>query len=310
MEAKISSLFQKALNLSISNLWRNKILSLATIFVIATILFIFNIILAINFITNDALENLNQKVDLVVYLQESTTLSQANQISEQLNSIEGVINVEYTSKDQALQQIEKTHPDITTAFKKYSLGNPLPASLNITTTHPSYHLQIAEFLEQDQFQAYLSSIISNDTNGNSAILTSVSRNLLSVTNFANQLIFWLILIFLIGGALIILNAIQITIFNRKKEVEVMKLVGASYWFIRLPFIIESIIYGICAVIVSFVMLAVLAKSMNIEQTSLFDFYTNIEFYKIFLSEIIITMLLSIFAAMIAVHEYLHTKALH
>lgn len=301
-QPKASYLLGKGFKLSLSNIWRNKVLSLATIFVTGTIIFIFNIILAINFIAQDALSDLNKKIDVTVYLKESTSYDQAQNLMSEISSFEGVENVSYTSKEDALMQIKTTHPDISLAFEKYSLGNPLPASLNITTTDPQYHQAIANSLAQDKYQIYLSNVITNNSAGNSSIISSVSKNLLKLSDFTHQIIFWLILIFVLGGALIILNALQITIFTRKKEISVMRLVGASNWFIRLPFIIESIIYGVLAVVISFIMLFVLSKNIQIE-------IAGINFYVIFLIELVATIALSIFSSIIAIHEYIQKDLL-
>lgn len=298
------TLFKKGFCLSLSNLWRNKFLSLATIFVIGIIIFIFNVILAVNFIAKNALNDLSKKIDIVLYLKESSTYSDAQEIMQDIELLEGVEKVTYTSKEDALEKLKKTHPDISLAFEKYSLGNPLPSSLNVTTTHPKYHEEIASILNQDKYKAYLSNIITSDDSANNTIITSVSKNLLELTNFAQQIIFWIIIIFIIGGSLIILNALQITIFNRKKEIEVMKLVGAPRWFIKLPFLMESFFYGMFAVCISFVMLFILSKKIQISETTLWNYYSGIEFYKIFIIELISTIILSILSSMIAVHEYL------
>ncbi len=298
------TLLKKGFNLSLSNIWRNKFLSIATIFVIGIIIFIFNIILAVNFIAKDALNDLNKKIDIVVYLKETTTYEEAQNLLQDIELFEGVEKVVYTSKEDAIAKLKITHPDISLAFEKYSLGNPLPSSLNITTIHPKYHETIASTLNENKYKGYLSDIITNEDSSGSTIITSVSKNLLELTNFAHQIIFWMIIIFLIGGSLIILNALQITIFNRKKEIEVMKLVGASHWFIKFPFLIESIFYGIFAVCVSFAMLFILSKKIQISETTLWSYYTGIEFYKIFIAEILLTTLLSIISSMVAVHEYL------
>jgi len=312
MSSKTSklSLAEKALKLSISNLWRNKFLSIATIFVMGTIIFIFNIILAINFIAEEALDDLSKKIDVIAYVKESTTYEEALTVMNDLKEQEGVENAHYTSKEDAINQIEKTHPEISSAFSKYDLGNPLPASINITTTHPDYHPQVAEFLAQPRYSVHLSNVVtSSEDPEENAIISSVTKNLLGVTDFAKQIIFWLIIIFVIGGALIVFNALQITIFNRKQEISVMKLVGASHWFIRLPFIIESIIYGLLALGLSFLMLLALSQRIQIQDTSLWQFYTNIQFYKIFLAELVATISLSIISSMLAVHEHLQTKLL-
>lgn len=308
-KTSISNLIGKGISLSFHNIWRNKFLSLATIFVIGTIIFIFNVILAVNFIAKEAIQDLSEKIDIVVYMKESTSLTESQSIAQDLEMLEGVVSVEYTSKENALNQLKLTHPDISLAFEKYGLGNPLPASLNITTEHPRYHESVAQFLDKDKYKAQLSNIITTGDSSTNSIITSVSKNLSNVTNFAQQIIFWLIMIFVIGGVLIILNALQITIFHRKKEIEVMKLVGSSHWFIRFPFLIESIIYGVLAVGISFIMLLILSKNIQISETSLWNYYSGIEFYKIFLAELVITVLLSIFSSMVAVHDYLSKSLL-
>lgn len=289
-------LLETSLRLGLNNIWRNKVLSLATIFVTATILFIFNIILTVNFIASSALTDLNKKIDLTIYLKEDTTYEQAQIIIKDLSNLEGVENAIYTSKQDALEKIKSIHPDISLTFEKYDLENPLPASIDITTSHPKYHPIVSEFLQQDKYQIYLGNIVTNDNN----IISNVSKNLLELTNFTQQIIFWLILTFILGGSLIIINALQITIFSRKKEIGVMKLVGASNWFIRAPFLIESTIYGTLAVILSFIMLSILSGKIN---------YDVIKFPTIFLVELAITILLSIFSATVAIHEHLQKDIL-
>ena len=295
------NLLEKGIKFSLNNIWRNKVLSIATIFVMGIIIFIFNIILAINFIAQDSLETLSQKIDIIVYLKESTTFSDAEKISNEILELEGIENVQYTSKQDALEQIKETHPDLSVAFEKYQLGNPLPSSLSITTIHPQYHTSIADFLSQDKYQTYLSNIVTNDDSKNNGIISSVSKNLLQVTNFTHKVIFWLIITFIVGGTLIILNAIQLAIFTRKKEISIMKLVGASHWFIRLPFLIESIIYGILAVIVGFSMLIILSQKIQIPITP------DIKFTTIFLIELAGTIVLSALSSFIAVHEHLRKQ---
>jgi cell division transport system permease protein len=302
-------LFEKSFKLSLSNIWRNKVLSLATIFVMGTILFIFNIILSINFITQNAITDLSKKVDITVYLKETTTEEQAQGIIKDLQGIKEISNVAYTSKAQALEQIKTTHPDLSLSFEKYNLGNPLPASLNITTTNPKYHQAVADFLAQEKYQIYLSNLITNNLGDSKSItdnniITSVSKNLIKLSDFTDQVIFWLIITFLLGGALIILNALQITIFTRKHEISVMKLVGASHWFIRSPFLIEGIIYGVLAVALSYAMFFTLTQQIRIEETAFWGYYAGINFFRIFLIELIGTILLGIFSSSIAIHEYL------
>lgn len=298
------NLIKRGLSLAISNVWRNKFLSVATIFVMAVILLIFNTILLVNFISKDALSDLNKKIDIVAYLKESTTYEQSVAIINDLKSVEGVESAIYFSKDDALKQINKLHPDISNAFEKYNLGNPLPASINIKTIHPKYYENVTKFLSQEKYTPYLSNFESSSSQ-NTSLITSAAQNLVKITNFAGQIIFWLITIFIVGGALIILNAIQITIFNRKKEIEVMNLVGASHSFIRLPYIMESIIYGLLAIILSMGMFAVITQKIDISSYGISTTFENIQIIKIIAGEILATIILSTISSLIAVHEYLN-----
>jgi len=311
MQTKTSSqnLFPQAIILGFKNAWRNNILSMITIFVIGVIIFIFNIILVINFVAKDALLSLNKKVDIVVYLKDDTDQNRSEEIMNKLQDLEGVDSVTWTSKEAALSEMEKTHPDIVTAFQKYNLGNPLPASLSIVTTQPQAHQTVADFLNQPLYKTYLSNITSGTDGSENTIISSVSKNLIKVNNFTHQVIFWLIITFIVGGALIIINALQITIFTRRKEISVMKLVGAPFWFIQLPFIVESIIYGVLATVFSFILLFAISKNLNIENTNLLSYYANIKFYKIFFGELLMTIFLSIASSLILIHEHLYKKEL-
>lgn len=307
-KTQTSYLLEKSFKLALSNIWRNKILSLATIFVIGTIIFIFNIILAVNFIAKSALNDLNKKIDITVYLKEDINYEDTNNLVNEIKAIKEVENVSYTSKEEALKQISITHPDIEKAFSKYNLGNPLPASINITTIDPKYHKSLIEFLSQDRYKAYFANILSQQ-NDNNSIITSVSKNLIELNKFTKQVIFWLVVIFITGGSLIILNALRINIFTRKKEISIMKLVGASNWFIRSPFIIESIIYAILAVVLSFIMLLLLSKNISIKETSLWNYYNGVKLYTVFLWEIAITLILSVISSYVAVHEHMQKDQL-
>ncbi len=299
----------KSFSLAINNLWRNKLLSIATIFVIASIIFIFNIILAINFIAENALDDLNQKVDITVYIKESTSTTKAQEIAEEIATLPGVTEVEFTSKDGALEQLKSSHPDLSLAFEKYNLENPLPASLSIKTEKAEQHSFIADYLNDEKFSSYLSNIISQDGSSTSTIFQEVSSNLIKLTQFTKQIIFWLIFTFILGGTLIILNALQITIFNRKKEISVMKLVGASHGFIRAPFIIEAILYAILATILSFILLYGLSQKIELDTTSLWSYYSNLDFTKIILIELAVTIALSVVSSIIAVSEYINQDLL-
>jgi len=293
---------QQILKLSISNILRNKFLSIATIFIIAIILFILNIILGVNQITQTSLDTLNKKVDLTVYIKEMATEDQITKLITNLKKIEEIKEIKYTTKAEALKKIQILHPDITETFQKYSIDNPLPRSLSITTKQPSDHEIVSKALNKDEYKVVLSSINSSDQEN--SILNSVSKNLEQVTKFTNQIIFWVILVFILGGTLIITNSIQITIFNRKEEINVMKFLGGSHMIIKIPFILEAIFYGILSMILSIIMLKI--ASINID-LSIKEYYADLNFSRIIAIETIALIAIAITSASIAVHKQLQRK---
>lgn len=299
------TLLKRAFKLGLSNLFRNKFLSIATISVIGITLFVFNIILAINFVAESSLSSLSEKIDLTLYLKESTTPDNARVIMDELKLVNGVKAVSYTSKEEALQKIKTTYPSIYNSFTKYDLGNPLPASISIQTKDPLYHKSIENYILGSKISLYTSNIKQSETGSQEqSIISSVAKNLQKVTDFSRQIIFWLVIIFVIGGILIVLNSIQITIFSRRKEVNIMRLVGAPLKSIYLPFIFESILYAVFAIIINLFLLWFLSKQINIEGTSLYDFSQNLHLALLTMIELVITIALSVGSSLVAVRSYL------
>ena len=299
--------FYRSIKLGLSNFWRNKFLSFATIVVMAIIIFIFNIILAIQFIGNQALQSLSEQVDIVIYLQDDIEYYDASKLTEALKNIEGVKNVKYTSKEEALEIIGKTHPKTAEFLKKFDLKNPLPPSISITTQRAEDHAKIREFLGQEKYKDIMQNYVTEGASGESIILSSVAKNLESISKFVRQIIFWIVFVFILGGTLIIINAIQLTIYNRRQEIHIMKLVGATPSFIRMPFIFEGILYAVFSVILSFIILYAISYSIEVDNNTLWDFYPNLDLYKVFITELIITTLLAIISSFSAVEQYIKGK---
>lgn len=297
----------RALKLGMANFWRNKVLSVATILVIAIILFIFNIILTIQFIGNQALEAISERVDIVIYLNDDTELYEVKNLMNDLEDIQGVKQVKFTSKDEALEIVSKTHPKTASFLKKFNLRNPLPPSISIITEKAEDHLAIQNLLQKDEYQKLLQNIVTEGASGESVILSNVAENLFNISNFVKQIIFWMVLVFVLGGTLVIVNAIQLTIYTRRQEIGIMRLVGATLNFIRLPYIFEGMLYGFFAVLLSFFILFMLSNTIHIESSNLFTYLEEIDLRRLFIVEMLITLSLSIVCSTFAVQRYIRGK---
>ena len=299
--------FFRIIKLGLTNFWRNKFLSFATIIVMAVIIFIFNVILAIQHVGNEALRSLSERVDIVLYLRDDIDFYSANRLSEDLEKISGVKEVKYTSKEEALQIVSKTHPKTADFLQKFNYPNPLPPSISITTERPEDYEKIQQFLGTSEYKNLLESYAANGSTGESIILNSVAQNLESISHFVRQTIFWMVLVFILGGTLIVVNAIQLTIYNRRQEIHIMRLVGATPNFIRMPFILEGVLYGIFAVIFSFVILLLISTSIQLDSSNLWSYYESLNVSRVFVIELVITMVLASISSLSATEQYIKGK---
>ncbi len=299
--------FLRSLQLGVTNFWRNKFLSMATIGVIAVILFIFNVILAVHFIGNQALQALSERVDIVIYLRDDIQLYDAQNLTQSLQNIDGVKTVKFTSKEEALDIVARTHPKTAEFLKKFNLTNPLPPSISIITQRPEDYKTVETFLQQGQYKSFMQNYVAEGSGSDSQILSSVAQNLLNISRFIRQVIFWLVLVFVLGGTLVIVNGIQLTIYTRRQEITIMRLVGATPVFIRMPFIFEGILYGALAVLTSFLFLFILGKTIHIDDNTMWSYYNSLELNKVFIAEMIITIGLGIMSSYAAVEQHVHGK---
>lgn len=293
----------RGIKLGFINFWRNKLLSAATILVMAIMICIFNSILAVNYITQQSLTSLNQKVDIVFYLKEGTDFYTANLLSSKIRELPGVTRVEYISKEKALATMSKTYPETTEFLTKFNLRNPLPASLSITTEKAENHKTVYDFISGSPLNKYLSLEQESNKTSEQKIISSTTQNLININNFVKQLVFWIVFIFIIGGALIIINAIQLTIFTRRKEVFIMRLVGATPNFIRLPFLTEAICYAIIAVLLSFILLIIAGQTLQFENLNILKEISSINLLNLFLTELIICGILATISSLATIENY-------
>lgn len=292
-------MFIRSLKLTFSNLWRNKFLTSATIIVIGLILFIFNIILTINFLAHSSLQDLGQKVDIIVYLQDNADFLRVNQLMTYLAELPEIQEVNYTSKEAALQSFLEKYPEKSDPFTKYGIPNPLPSNLQIITKTPEDHEKILNLLNQSEYQDLLLEVESNLEN------QKIVQKLIQIGNSTKHLIWGVILAFMIGSLLIIMNAIHLTIYTRKKEIQIMHLVGADLGFIRLPFLLEGAFYGLCAAFLGFFLLLIFLQGLELKEINLGAYQINL--LLIFLLQLLISGAIGIASSQLAINHYLKQK---
>ena len=186
------------------------------------------------------------KVDIDVFISDSATVTQVNGLQRQLTALQDsgqITSFRYVSKDDALTELRDRLKD--PSILEELPSNPLPAKFNVKPTDPA---QAQEIIDQ------ISDSPAIDDELGVSYGKETADKLLSVAKFIQWAGLALISILMVASILLIGNTIRLSIFARRREVEVMKLVGATNWFIRWPFVIEGIICGLVGAVLSVALL--------------------------------------------------------
>ena len=265
------------------------------------ILFIFNVILTLNVLSGSIIKDIYKQVDMIVYLQDETDIFEVNLLVEELKTIENVIDVTYTTKEEALEDYLSLYPDQENPFSAYGLENPLPANIQITTNSPEDHEKVSEILDKTEYENLLLTTVNNNEN------ESLIDQVLSIGTYTKNLTITLLTIFVVTSFIIILNSMYLVIFNRKKELEIMELVGAPIASIRMPFIIEGALISASAAIISLLLIGTFISSLNLPIT-IESLATTGKILTMAIFEIIISIGIGILSGSMAIEHHLNANS--
>ena len=196
-----------------------------------------------------------------VYVKDSATPAERDELRRALDSTANVKSVEFISKGEALARAERKNPHAFQEGKALLGGNPLPASFRVTPQDPDHIGSIVDRLAPPNAKGAREPQLSAiDEVRNREQETS---KILSATGLVKLLTAGLAALLLFASIALVANTIRLSLFARRREVEVMKLVGATNWFIRWPFVIEGIIVGFLGGLLA-VLLLTIAKQTFID----------------------------------------------
>ena len=217
---------------------RNKGMSLASVFAITAMMLILGLFFVITVNINLFTEMVKTDYDQIeIFLEDSTSAEEAQQIMDAVENHDHVKQVEYRSKEDALKILKKRWGE--SGYLLDSLGdNPLPNSLLVTVESLESAGEVTDYLSTfdgvEDIKYYKETV----------------EKLTKVTNFL-QLAALVVMAFLVVVSVVVVsNTIKLTVFARAREISIMKYIGATNWFIRGPFLVEGIIIGIFASLVS------------------------------------------------------------
>lgn len=229
--------------------FRNKWLTIATVSVMMMALFVFLSLIIFNVLTNNALLILRDKIDISVYFQSTVKEDDILNLKRSLESLKEVKNVEYVSRTEALAAFKERHISDETISKALSVldENPLLASLNIKANDPQDYPIISAYLDNDNMKELVDQVTYNENQ-------IVINRLASIVQTAKKTGIALTSLLSLIAVLVTLNTIILSIYSTRDEISIMRLVGAGNKFIRGPYIVQGILYGISAAIIGMVIM--------------------------------------------------------
>ena len=220
------------------SLRRNNWMSVASIGTVAVSLFIFGMFLMMVMNMNKLAENMESQVQINGYLLDKVDRQQARDIEKNLKEIEGVESVGFVTKDEAMERFKDRLGDQKTLLDALDETNPLPDSFEVTVTNPDLVKTAAEKMEK--IDGVECAKYGQD----------VMEHLFEITRLLRIFGFTLMLVLAFATLFIISNTIRLTVFARRKEIAIMKYVGATDWFIRWPFVMEGMVLGLFGSIIA------------------------------------------------------------
>ena len=285
---------------------RNPFLSAVTILSICFSLVILNIGVGVNQLTQTRINELSEEVKLTVYVQDDVSEKNLEKAINELKKLKGVVKVTYTNADDALKKLTSRYPDSDDFLDEYKINNPLPATLSIATDKPESQQRILQELQNGVYKNYFD--VDSKFEQRSPIRTIVN-NLLKLKSFTTKTVWGITIIFIIGSSLLIFNAIKITLFNRKQEIQIMQLVGATHEHIRTPFIIEAVLFALAGFFISLVLLAILPIFLPSDLQSIKEVIYSSSFLFSLVKELILLIVIGVTTSIYTVNTYLNKRAL-
>jgi cell division transport system permease protein len=229
---------------------RNAAPSFAALATVLVTLLVLGVFIPIVQATNGAANSVRSRVEVDVYLKTGATAGDASRVRQELLNVPHVKSVQFVSKAAAYAQQAKIDP----AAYKLLGTNPLPDTFHVTPDNPSNVLAVHNSLSPPTAGGGVGTIDQSIQSVSNK--RSDTKKILEVTNLVTITAAALTVLLTIASVLLIANTIRLSLYARRREVEVMKLVGATDWFIRWPFVIEGIVVGAAGALLAIAVLGV------------------------------------------------------
>ncbi len=293
------------------NFWRNGFVSFASVLMMVSTLLVIGLAMFAGVILNTTLEQFRDKADMDVYFTTDAPDARIVDIEASLKALPQVESVQYISRDDALAQFRERHQnDQLTLQALDELGdNPLGAVLNVKAKDITQYDVIANFLQgQDALASGSPQVIDKINYFDQEHRDAIDR-LVQITDSGKWIGGFIIGLFVLITIAISFNTLRLTIYSSREEIQVMRLVGAGKTYIRAPFMVEGVLYGLIAAIITLLLFYPLAWWLG---NATEGFFGGINVFDYYLSHFLLFfgiiagsgVVLGAVASLLAVRRYL------
>ena len=298
--------FVRIIKFSFQNFYRNFWLSLVTITIIILTLFSLTSLIVLNATIDKAIFSVKDKIDVSIYFPNNFDENKILLIQNTITNYSQVKKVEYVSADQALRIFKKKNADNQTVQDALTEldSNPIGANLIIKAKDVNLYPDILNQIKKDKIDKMVEEIDFDDHKIVIERLENIGKKIKTFGLIVS-------LIFALIALLVVFNTIRIGIYTQREEIGIMKLVGASNWFIRAPFLVEGVIYALVSSIIFWVIFYFVASFL---QPIFYNFFIDVNFnlmsylssnfLYIFGFELIVMIILNMISSFIAIGKYL------
>lgn len=241
---------------STSSMRRNMALTVAAVMVTALSLFILGVVSTMVHTGNGVAVDMKERVDEIrVFLKDTVTVEERASIQNFIQKMDEVKSATYISKDDAMREYKIMFKEDPAMLQEIE-GNPLPASFRVRMKDPKYNAVVAKRLETRPE-------VSEDASGKKEIKNeqNVVEKVLRITGMVKSIGVLVTIAFGIVAVALVAITIRMAIYSRRKEIGIMKLVGATNWFIRWPFMVEGVIEGFLGAMFAIVVTVILHATL-------------------------------------------------
>lgn len=291
---------------ALQNFWRNFWLSLITVSMLLLTLVTINILVVLNVITDRAIESVEDRIEISVYFYDYTEDTAISAAVAYLRGLSEVRDVEIVSAQEAYDQFVARHQnDLEIMASLEEVGqNPFGSSLIVKAHTPEDFTEIINALDNPQFRDFIREKDFSD-------YQNIVERIRSTTDRLRAFGIALAIVFLLIAILIVFNTVRIGIFIHREEIGIMRLVGASNWFIKAPFLLEMILLSLIAVILSVVIvyptIAIIEPQLSVyfgaESAGLVSFFAQ-QGLLIFGGQFLALVVVTLFSTGLAMRKYL------